>query len=323
MDSVKKYVESHSCESLFENQDFEFDESKDNALIQAADFIAGTWAKILDTQVDSAIRDSWRTTIKNSAIFVDFWPPSANSILGKSDSDSYLNNLVRQQCYWLVQQYLSTNQNTGSLNEEEAIEMEARLAALRFLLYENEVLENDQFVYSQKIIGYLKSLNYGEFTPRKLAGNIISPLRDSGVIISSGNKGYRIPTNVSDIVEFARTTGDKIIPMLSRLGKARDHILLASNKSLNIIDESGYSILNQFVDQLKESPHSTNSQEEKLDWDFSIYPWTSDDRRRFSWIEFLTPTSPAPSSHPRPWLLQPTCSGSVWIADCCIRGSCR
>jgi len=254
MDSVKAYVDKNKKESLFEKQNFEFHESKERVLIQAADFIAGTWGKTLDNSIDPAIREVWKTQLKKSAIFVDHWPPSPESIFPKTEIGSYLNNLVRQQCYQLVQQYISTNQMTGSLNEEEAAEMEIRLAVLRFLLYENDVIESGQFIYAKRIIAFLKKMNYGEITPRKLASLVISPLRDSGVIISSGNKGYRIPTNVDDLIEFARTTGEKVVPMVARLGRARDQIYLASNKQLNIIDEAGWPIMNNFVDSLGEYP---------------------------------------------------------------------
>ena len=42
--------------------------------------------------------------------------------------------------------------------------------------------------------------------------------------------------------------------MLARLGKARDQILLASSGKLNIIDESGHTIMNVLVDEIKKSP---------------------------------------------------------------------
>ena len=79
MSSFKAYVETNKKESLFEKQLFEFVESKSNVLVQSADLISGTWAKILDPTIDIAFRDLWRSQISKSAIFVDFWPPSGLS----------------------------------------------------------------------------------------------------------------------------------------------------------------------------------------------------------------------------------------------------
>lgn len=254
MNSVLNYVNTKKKVSLFENQIFEFADSKDYALIQAADFISGSWGKILDPAIDKDIRSALKDEIKHNAIFIDHWPPSRHSIFAQNDTEGYLNNVVRQQCYQLVQAYISSNHDTSRLNDEDAAEMELRLAALNFLLHQNDIIDNDDFIYSKTIIAHLKERNFGELTPRKLASLVISPLRDKGVIIASGSKGYRIPTTVSDIIEFARTTGDKVIPMIARLGTARDQILAASSKSLNIVDASGYEVINRFIETLRESP---------------------------------------------------------------------
>lgn len=253
MNSVCNYVISKKKSSLFENQEFVFADSKDHALIQAADFISGTWSKILDPTIASDIRTLLKDEVKHNAIFVDHWPPSPQSIFAQTDINSYLNNVVRQQCYQLVQGYIADHIDTSRLNDEDANEMELRLAALRYLLYQNDVLDNNDFIYAKRIIAYLKDIDLGELTPRRFAGSVISPLRDSGVIIASGSKGYRIPTTVEDIIEFARTTGDKVVPMIARLGKARDQILLASNRSLNIVDNAGYEVINNFIESLRES----------------------------------------------------------------------
>lgn len=254
MKSVHDYVQNRKKVSLFEEQTFEFADSKDYVLIQAADFISGTWGKILDPIISIDICSQFKDLVKEKAIFVDNWPPSPHSIFAKTDVESYLNNVVRQQCYQLVQQYIADNVDTTKLNEDDAAEMELRLAALRYLLYQNDVLENDEFIYAKRIISYLKSINQGELTPRRFASSVISPLRDRGVIIASGTKGYRIPTTVQDIIEFARTTGEKVVPMVARLGIARDQILLASNKSLDIVAESGFEIMNSFIEIQRESP---------------------------------------------------------------------
>lgn len=253
MNSVCDYVATKNKSSLFENQEFRFADSNDHILIQAADFVSGTWGKILDPTIEPGIRAVLKDDIKQNAIFVDHWPPSPQSIFAKTDIDSYLNNVVRQQCYQLVQRYISDHLDMAKLNEEDAIEMELRLAALRYLLYQNDVLDNDDFIYAKRIVAYLKEINLGELTPRRFAGSVISPLRDSGVIIASGSRGYRIPTTVQDIIEFARTTGEKVVPMVARLGMARDQILLASNQSLNIVDAADYGVINHFIESLRES----------------------------------------------------------------------
>jgi hypothetical protein len=178
---------------------------------------------------------------------VDYWPPSAQSIFARSETNNYLNNIIRQNCHQLAQIYIENHHGTSGLDQEEIAEREMRLAVLRFLLFQNEVMENDDFVYGKVIINHLVDIGYEEISLRKLANLVISPLRDSGVIISSGSRGYRIPTTVDDIIEFAKTTSEKVVPMIIRLGRARDQICVASDGQLDIVEESGNHIVNEFI----------------------------------------------------------------------------
>lgn len=248
MSSVKTYVEKYHKPSLFDKQDFLFRNSSDEILIQAADFIAGTWAKISDESIDSEIRKDFKEIIKTNAIFIDHWPPSTNSIFPPTEDKSHLNSVVRQYCYNQIHIYILKNQDKSDLDEEEKAEEAMRIETIRFLLHKNEFLADNEFLYSHEIIEHLQSNGFEKMTPRKLAAIVIAPLRDNGVIISSGSKGYRVPTTVRDIVEFAKTTGEKVLPMLTRLGMAKKQLYLVSNKSLDIVEEAGYPLMNKLIE---------------------------------------------------------------------------
>lgn len=252
MSSVKDYVEKNHKPNLFDRQDFYFISSKDDILVQAADFIAGTWAKISDDSVQEDIRKEFKEIIINNAYFIDYWPPSTHAIFPQTETQSYLNNLVRQYCYNQIHLYIHEHQDNDSLDSDEKAEESMRIETIRFLLFQNEFLENDEFLMSHQIITHLESLGYENMRPRKLAAMVIAPLRDHGIIISSSSKGYRVPTTVADIVEFAKTTGEKVLPMLLRLGNARNQLFLASDKSLDIIAESGHLKLNNLIEAINQ-----------------------------------------------------------------------
>lgn len=250
MSSVKKYVEKNHKRNLFDRQEFHFKNSSESVLIQAADFIAGTWAKISDETIDESIRKGFKDSIKANAIFIDHWPPSTQSIFPTSEDKSHLNSIVRQYCYNQIHIYMSDNQDKANLDDEEKAEEAMRIETIRYLLHKNEYLDNNEFLYSHQIIDHLESMGFEKLTPRKLAAIVIAPLRDHGVIISSGSKGYRLPTTVNNIIEFAKTTGDKVMPMLQRIGYAKKQLYMASNQTLDIIEEAGYHDMNKLIDGL-------------------------------------------------------------------------
>ena len=80
MSSVKDYVQKNHKINLFDKQEFHFRNSQQEVLIQAADIVAGTWAKISDESLPEDTRRDFKEIIKDSAYFIDYWPPSTHSI---------------------------------------------------------------------------------------------------------------------------------------------------------------------------------------------------------------------------------------------------
>jgi len=88
--------------------------------------------------------------------------------------------------------------------------------------------------------GSIPSLHY--FQTR-----VIAPLRDAGVIIASSTKGYKIPSCEQDLYDFVNHSNTIIQPLLSRIGKCRDRIRLATDGSIDILDREEYANLKQLL----------------------------------------------------------------------------
>ncbi len=79
-------------------------------------------------------------------------------------------------------------------------------------------------------------------------GILIAKLRDEGVIIASSPKGYKIPSKVEELYDFINHGTTIIMPMLDRLKKCRDNIMIGSNGELDLFKNSEYRTLKEFFD---------------------------------------------------------------------------
>ncbi|WP_141554337.1 hypothetical protein [Virgibacillus ndiopensis] len=81
-----------------------------------------------------------------------------------------------------------------------------------------------------------------------LRSNIVAPLRDKGLLIASSEKGYKLLVPQDDLEEYVNFSSLKIIPMLNRLERCREQILLAVKKELDIMDYTKYEQLKKYFD---------------------------------------------------------------------------
>lgn len=70
--------------------------------------------------------------------------------------------------------------------------------------------------------------------------NIVSKLRDSGVLIASSNKGYKLPVCLNDLYDFVNLSSLTIHPMIQRISKCREQILVATNNEIDILEQREY-----------------------------------------------------------------------------------
>jgi hypothetical protein len=77
--------------------------------------------------------------------------------------------------------------------------------------------------------------------------NIVSKLRDSGVLIASSNKGYKLPVCLNDLYDFVNLSSLTIHPMIQRISKCREQILVATNNEIDILEQREYDYLKKVI----------------------------------------------------------------------------
>lgn len=251
MQSVKDYLSKKEM-SLFEHQEFSFSSSKEEIFIQAADIVSGSWRKILDPHIDVEIKSLLKKTLLQNSLLFQVWPPEYNHYSLDISGDNVDDEIIRSYCLRQVVDFQRSNQQRIFENSKDAADTALRMDVIDFLYNQCVAHENEDFITAKKIIVYLKNIGYEKIGNRKLSNTVFSHLRDHGVIISSGNKGYKIPTSVKDILEYVITTDEKTIPMIRRLHHAREQIALASKGTLDIINIAQKETLDKLAKLLNE-----------------------------------------------------------------------
>ena len=246
--SLGEYIQTKKSESiLFDDSSYESKSSKDEHFIQVADIIAGTIAKIQQKTISNCLASQFLETIEGKFLLLEYWPPFRKSVIGSvvtvdEDGAKYWNDeLIKRYSVDMALDYISNNPSYGDS------EVEIRIAALKYLLYQVQPSGKNAFVVSDQIIRYVESETGETLSKHGLSSRVISKLRDDGVIISSGEYGYKIPCTVSDILEYVKTTDTKVVPMLKRIKKTSDTIKFMTQGKVDIIAAGSGDVFQKII----------------------------------------------------------------------------
>ncbi|QTA77816.1 DUF3800 [Desulfonema limicola] len=237
MKGFQEYVKKNHMRGLFDKATFEFADSKKESLIQISDFISGTIARVLDPKKLSVHADDFLKQIDKQILLIDEWPIRHSQYSGKilcdnekNDDDEKIRKIAVNQAAIFIEN------NRLSHNEQ----VQDQIEVLKYLIYYFKFINPYKYLYGDEL---LKIINKDETNKHYLHSSIIAKLRDEGVIISSSNKGYKIPANLKDINNFVEQVHCRISPMLSRLDRAYRNLKLSSKNEIDILRDERYQYL--------------------------------------------------------------------------------
>jgi hypothetical protein len=248
MESFKKYVYDRHVPNFFDKISFTFSKSNEKPLIQIADFIAGTMARILDPQKICDNSEKFINILDKQIIRIDEWPIKPRNFSGKLGLEfpTEFDRKITEVSFNQAANFIEKN---SSSNEEKIID---QVNVLQYLLYHFKFISPYEFVYGDQLLTHCK---YGE-KKHYLHSAIIAKLRDNGVIISSSSKGYKIPAGYEDLYKFVEQSHSKILPMVLRLDKANKKIQLATKNNIDILKSEKYSYLQTAIDAINKTNKS-------------------------------------------------------------------
>jgi hypothetical protein len=247
MQEFVAYVKHKCIPDLFNYSTFGFNNSQSPLLLELAEFMAGTIAKGYDVKHHSKQYPSFYQLLKNKIITINLWPHDYKHYLYDyhfEKTDLETDQIIIKQAVNLAYQYIEEHRK--SEEEDERV----RIDLLKFLLF--NLKENpDEYVYTEEILDNLNAIRVNKIKQHYFRSNIVSKLRDQGLLIASSNKGYKLPVCLNDLYDFVNLSSLTIHPMIQRVAKCRDQIMLATNKEIDILEKSEYEYLKKMIEMEK------------------------------------------------------------------------
>lgn len=239
-DSFKKYVEDRRGQTnLFNQYDFEFVDSKDEILIQMADFIGGSIMK----QICGKSSKNYLEMLKGKITAIQRFPSEYAPYWGNVNPEDYkYDKVIYALAVKKARDYIEANKN------DESDVKKVQVAVLRYLLFYVSCVNSTQYVYSDELIRNAQNFVDRKVTRDFLFRQVIAPLRDSGVILASCVHGYKIPISVEDINTYLNQTTSIVGPMMQRMGKCRQLIKEGTSNDVDVFNDPAFLKYKRYFD---------------------------------------------------------------------------
>jgi biotin operon repressor len=244
MDSFVAYVKKRHIPALWSSGDVEFADSKDEVMIQTADVIAGSLARVLDDGKRSTEANRISALLRDVSLGIDCWPPSSATLAGSTDDISE-DNFVRDQSVRAATFFLEAH------HDDEEFESRCRVECVKYLLFQFSHVNATRYVSTESLIQAVGESARGRVGKDFFRLHVIAKLRDAGVIVASSSKGYKIPSSLRDLLDFVEHGRSMIEPMLGRLHLARSKLMLASKGEMDVLADPRYLTLRKLLDVIE------------------------------------------------------------------------
>lgn len=248
MQSFARYVKANEdIPTLLGDREFYFEDSKDSVLVQLADFISGTLSFVYENSKKKDSPNYFNVLDRAKKIIcIEQYPKDIQSyILDSSAIIEEYDKEIAALCLKLAQDFLIRNTKS---DDEDIIN---QIIVLKYLCF--RFINNDtrKYIPTRELINNLKYKISDDITVQAFRTKIIAKLRDSGVIIASSSKGYKLPSKESELYDFIDHGTSIIMPMLSRLKRCRDIVNMGTIGKLDLFDNIHYKALKEYFDITK------------------------------------------------------------------------
>ena len=249
MEEFAKYLVVNHRDTLFDRPRVTFAASRDEPLVQLADIVCGTLARTYDmTKTTEKSGELLAIIRKDHAILIDEWPVRYRPASGTgqlvagdpADEDLARYSIARAEEF--IEQH------------ERSVEGDARaqVVTLKRLLYELRFGDSRAYIPTEVLKETVEAVGESR-SDQWLRSSVIAQLRDSGVLISSSPQGYKIPVVIADVGDFVEVTDTIVHPMLNRVARARDAVLLVTQGRVDVLEGDRLALLRAAVEAIRTS----------------------------------------------------------------------
>lgn len=238
----KKYVEKNHQLTLFSGIEFKHANSKQSIIIQLADFIAGTIACVYDITKQNEYSDELLGLIKPKITSINIFPRKLT--LNDFDESNFQQTFDKRISDVSFQRIFDFIEKSNSSD----LQISDQFAFLKLLIWLQRANPKNDYISTKEIMRHLNSTREKPMNEEYFRSKIVGNLRDKGIIISSSNTGYKIPTSKRDLESFLKHGNRVILPMLNRIKEARNVIKLATLNELDILEDEKYKELKNLLE---------------------------------------------------------------------------
>ena len=247
IESFKNYMKSKVIlPDLFGESEIELRDSKSNALIQVADIISGTLQYVYDKSKNIPPEYDFLKIIEKQLIRIEIYPRTfenynIETCALASEYDMEIANI----CFQRAKEFIYKN-----VSKYSDIDIKAQVLTLKYLLFRFMNNNSRGYISTKELIHQLNYCGIDQMSEYHFRTKIIGRLRDYDVIIASSPKGYKIPSNKQDLINFMEHNRTIILPMLSRLKRCRNLIQLGTKDKVDLFKETGFEKLKTIFDAI-------------------------------------------------------------------------
>lgn len=242
MQGFVHYVHNRHIPTLFDQASFRFVHSPSDLLVQTAAFVAGSLARCYDETVLSPERAKLGKLLQTRLLGLKYWPDVFAPVLTQplAQQTNY-NAPLAELCVGLGQDFLHRKLASQAPQEIDQV------TCLQYLLFHFRHVDPGRYISSRELLAHIQERRGRMPSLHYFQTRVIAPLRDAGVLIASSSKGYKIPACEGDLYDFVNHSNTIIQPLLSRIGKCRDRIYLATAGAIDLLARDEYANLNQLL----------------------------------------------------------------------------
>jgi hypothetical protein len=217
-----------------------FQDSKENVLIQLADFISGTLARAFDETKKSPLANNLMQVIRKKIGVIKFFPQEYEKFVYEYDgTDKKIDPKIDELSLRRANDFIERNES--DINTIKRLQVRT----LKLLRLYRQTLSYTRYISTHEILEHLNYGNTENVTEYFFRTNVIAKLRDKDVLIASSSHGYKLPISLADLYDFINHGSTVVIPMVSRIRRCVALIKMATG--IDITEKENYKELRQII----------------------------------------------------------------------------
>ncbi len=239
--SFQQYIKKNHKPDLFWDSELNLVSSHDNLLVQLADFLVGTIAKVYESKSNPALLESYRALLKTKALDLKEWPTKYQAYFEPDKTSKEYDRFIHSHALSKAEIYIEKHRE---FNDEET---RLQVCVLSHLVFNSRLSSDDGYIATKSLLEHLENCGFRGVSEQAIRSQIVAKLRDKDVIIASCNQGYKIPSSYSDLFDFVERVNSLVLPLLERLNKARNSYIVASKGDVDLLKGIEYPELVEFL----------------------------------------------------------------------------